>query len=110
MPELHISSQTIAGVAMVYLHGEFDSYSAPQVRALLETLMTEPNPYVRVHLGGLEYIDSVGLGVLVAGLKQAMDQQGQLELVAPTPAVERVLHITGLDKLFSISAEAPASA
>ena len=106
MAELLITSQTIAGAPMVYLQGEFDSYSAPRVRALLESLTSEPCPHVRVHLGGLEYIDSTGLGVLVAGLKQATDQQGQLELIAPTPAVERVLHITGLDKIFTISAEA----
>lgn len=106
MAELLITSQGIAGAPTLYLQGEFDSYSAPRVRALLEALTNAPHPHVRVHLGGLEYIDSAGLGALIAGLKQATDQEGSLELIAPTPEVERILHITGLDKIFTISAEA----
>ena len=105
MAELHISSQTCAGVATVTLSGDFDSYSVPRVRVLLESLTAELNPRIRIHLAGLEYIDSTGLGVLVAALKQATDQKGQLELIAPTPAVVRILHITGLDKIFLISTE-----
>ena len=107
MAELHISSQAVAGVPTVYLTGELDSYSAPRVRTLLEGLAAESHPCVRVHMGGLDYIDSTGLGMLVAALKQATDHEGQMELIAPTPAVVRVLHITGLDKIFCISAEAP---
>ena len=104
MAELHISSQTLAGVPTVTLSGEFDSYSAPRVRVLLETLTAGPSPCIRIHLTGLEYIDSTGLGVLVAALKQATDQSKRLELIGPTPALLRILHITGLDKIFSISA------
>jgi len=105
MAELHISSQTLAGLSTVTLSGKFDSYNAPRVRVLLEALTTELNPRICIHLAGLDYIDSTGLGVLVAALKQATDQKGQIELIAPTPAVVRVFHITGLDKIFLITAE-----
>jgi len=87
---------------MICLQGDFDSYSAPRVRSLLETLELEKLPAVLVHLGSLEYIDSTALGVLVAGLKQATDHSGSLALVAPSPPVARILRITGLDKLFLI--------
>lgn len=102
MAELNIVSQVVAGVPTVYLQGDFDAYSAPRVRTLLAALTAEETPEVRVHLGGLDYMDSTGLGVLVAGLKQATDHAGRFCLVAPPPAVERTLHITGLDRLFPI--------
>lgn len=85
MAELHISSQIIAGVSTVTLSGEFDSHSAPRVRVLLEELTAEMDPQIRIHLVGLEYIDSTGLGVLVAALKQATDHKGRLELIALHP-------------------------
>lgn len=108
MAELHISSQTCDGVPTVTLQGEFDSYSAPRVRILLETLTAGANPCIRIQLAGLEYIDSTGLGVLVAALKQVTNRSGRLELIEPTPPVLRILQITGLDKIFSISAEPSA--
>ena len=108
MAELHISSRTCAGVPTVTLSGDFDSYSAPRVRVLLETLTAGPSPCIRIHLAGLEYIDSTGLGVLVATLKQVTDQSGRLELIGPTPPVLRILHITGLDKIFSITVDPSA--
>ena len=105
MAELHVHTQVVAGVPTIYLRGDFDSYSAPRVRTLLDELTAEANPQIRVHLAGLDYVDSTGLGVLVVGLKQATDQNGSLCLVAPPPSVERTLRITGLDRVFPIVAE-----
>lgn len=102
---LHIDSQMVAGIPTVYLQGDFDSYSAPRVRTLLESLTCQEAPAIQIHLGRLDCLDSVALGVLVAGLKQALDRNGSLSLIAPPPAVVRTLRITGLDKLFPIVAE-----
>ncbi|MDQ2798697.1 MAG: STAS domain-containing protein [Armatimonadota bacterium] len=102
---LHIDSQMVAGIPTVYLQGDFDLDSAPRVKTLLESLTRQEAPAIRVHLGRLDCLDSVGLGVLVAGLKQALDRNGSLSLIAPPPIVERTLRITGLDKLFPIVAE-----
>lgn len=110
MVELQIDSRVVSGVATVYLQGDFDAYSAPRVRAVLDALTAATEPQIRVHLGRLDYIDSTGLGVLVAGLKQAMDQAGSLCLVAPTPFVTRTLRITGLDRLFPIVSDDAAPA
>lgn len=110
MAELHIHSQVVAGVPTVYLQGDFDAYSAPRVRTLLDALTADARPEIRLHLAGLDYVDSTGLGVLVGGLKQAMDQAGSLCLIAPTPALRRTLRITGLDRLFPIVADDAAPA
>ncbi|MDQ2798325.1 MAG: STAS domain-containing protein [Armatimonadota bacterium] len=102
---LNIDSQMVAGIPTVYLQGDFDLDSAPRVRTLLESLTCRDSPAIRFHLGRLDCLDSVGLGVLVAGLKQARDRNGSLSLIAPPPIVERTLRITGLDKLFPIVTE-----
>lgn len=102
MAELEIRTQTVSGVPTVHLRGELDADNAPRVRHLLDSLILPERPVLMVLLSGLSYIDSTGLGVLVAGLKQATDRSGALVLVEPSPTVARVLRITGLDTLFLV--------
>jgi len=45
-------------------------------------------------------MDSSGLGVLVAGLKRARERGGEMALVFREGSVQKVLGITGLDKVF----------
>jgi anti-sigma B factor antagonist len=102
MAELQVNSRVVAGIPTIDLCGELDSYSAPRVRLLLESLVEIDGPKVLVNLTEVEYIDSAGLGVLVAALKQATDHLGTLVLVAPPPTVARVLQVTGLLKIFPV--------
>jgi anti-sigma B factor antagonist len=102
MAELEIHTHYIGRVPTVRLQGDFDSYSATRVRRLLETYTQAEKPTLLVDMGDVEYIDSAGLGVLVAALKQATDRSGNLAIVNPSVAVSRVLRVTGLDTLFSI--------
>jgi anti-sigma B factor antagonist len=102
MAELQINSEVISGVPTIYLKGELDSYSAPRVRQLLESMTDLETPKVLIDISSLEYIDSAGLGVLVAALKKAADHSGTIALIGPAPNVARVLTVTGLDKLFTV--------
>jgi anti-sigma B factor antagonist len=106
MAELQIDSQVVGGVPTIYLQGELDSYSAPRVRNILETLTESRQPAILVDMTGLEYIDSAGLGVLVAALKDINDHDGALALIGLTPAVARVFRVTGLDNLFTVCGDA----
>lgn len=47
-------------------------------------------------------MDSSGLAVLISGLRRTKEMGGSLVLVSPTGSVQRVLDITGLDKVFAI--------
>src|SRR5580704_11373662 len=106
MAELQIDSQVVGGVPTIYLQGELDSYSAPRVRNILETLTENQHPTVLIDMTGLEYIDSAGLGVLVAALKEVNDHDGALAIMGLTPAVARVFRVTGLDNLFMVCTDA----
>lgn len=50
-----------------------------------------------LHLGGIDYIDSAGLGLLVRCLTRVQNLSGQLSLCALSPKVSEVLRITRLD-------------
>jgi anti-sigma B factor antagonist len=102
MAELQIDSKVVAGMPTIYLQGEFDSYSAPRVRGILDLATEGQNPTVIVEMTKLDYIDSAGLGVLVSTLKLVNDRQGGLALVGLVPGVTRVFRVTGLDTIFTI--------
>ena len=52
-----------------------------------------------VDLSGTGFVDSSGLGALIAGLKSARQAGGGLRLAAPTEQVLTILSLTNLDKV-----------
>lgn len=87
---------------VVEVRGEVDLYSAPRLKSVIGDLTASGRNRIAVDLGGVEFMDSTGLGVLIGGLKRCREADGALALVAPAEPVRKVLTITGLDKVFPI--------
>ncbi len=92
------------GWQVLTLAGEVDVASAPRLRDRLVQLVTDGPPRVVVDMSGLSFIDSMGLGALVSGLKRARAHDGDLRLAGPTDHVAKVLAITRLDLAFVVRA------
>jgi anti-sigma B factor antagonist len=56
--------------------------------------------HVVLHLGGVDYIDSGGLGLLVRNLMHARRSAGSLTVCAVSPKIDEVLRITRLKPVF----------
>jgi|SRR5579872_3447065 len=52
----------------------------------------------------VELLDSTGLGALIAALRSVREVGGTVRLVATNPQILKILHLTGLDKIFTIHA------
>ena len=75
------------------LHGEIDHHSAKTARTQLDLLIERENPKVlRMELADIGFCDSSGLNVL----------GGELSVVDPSPAIDRLLALAGLDKMIKI--------
>src|SRR5262245_57419774 len=55
-----------------------------------------------IDLRNVPFMDSMGVGTLVAGSNAAREVGGTLELRSPSPFVHRLLHITGLTDFFGL--------
>jgi anti-anti-sigma factor len=55
-----------------------------------------------VNLGGINYVDSSGLGMLLALREHAQAHNGQVVLKDPSPAVRKVLVTANFQKIFTI--------
>jgi anti-sigma B factor antagonist len=53
----------------VTVRGEVDVHTAPTLRARLHEVVSQREPRVVVHLDGVTFLDSTGLGVLVGAHK-----------------------------------------
>ncbi|MDA0564636.1 STAS domain-containing protein [Streptomonospora sp. S1-112] len=100
--ELKISSQSQGDCAVVTVRGEIDLYTAPQLQSGLLNALEDGARRLVVDMSGVEFCDSTGMSVLLSALKRAREHKGTLELVAPKPAVRKILEVTGLASVFTI--------
>lgn len=96
------------GWQVLILAGEVDVATAPRLRDRLVQLVTQGPPQVVVDLTGITFIDSMGLGALVSGLKRARAHDGDLRLAGPSEHVAKVLSITRLDQAFVVGDDVEA--
>ncbi len=88
----------------VEITGEIDVATAPDMRArLYEAIDARPGGTIIADLAAVEFLDSAGLGVLVAAAKYARAGGGEVQLTMPSAAVWKVFTITGIDTLFEIA-------
>jgi anti-anti-sigma factor len=78
--------------------GEVDLANRDRFEAVVDqALHTAPNKLV-FDLAGVRFMDSSGLGVLLAATHRAPS----VEVRAPSPAIRRLIEISGLTDLFRI--------
>lgn len=104
--ELAISESPDLMVVRV-LDPRIDAASAIQFKDRMRSLALQGHPRVMLDLSHVGFLDSSGLGAVVAVMK-ILGPDRRLELAGLTPNVEKVFHLTRMDTVFTIHAAAPA--
>jgi anti-anti-sigma factor len=94
---LRISTEADDDVTVVRLSGELDSMNVTDLEAAFSTLLAGRRNLFVLDLAALEFIDSAGLGSLVALWERSMEQGCFLALGGVSPRIQEVLQITGLN-------------
>jgi anti-sigma B factor antagonist len=97
------------GVGIVLVSGEVDIYTAPRFKECMLALLDAGADRLLIDLTGVTFIDSTALGVLIGAVRRVHTAGGAMALVVTNRAVERVLSITGLDRVFTIHATREAA-
>jgi anti-anti-sigma factor len=95
-----------AGDAIVAtLRGEIDLHNSPLVRTTLLKSLEDNKPRKLVlNLGGVPYMDSSAIAVLVESLQKMRKVGGKVFLTNLQPRVKGLLEIARLDSIFGIAA------
>lgn len=78
-----------------------DAANASRFRDLLRPKVNHPGPPVMIDLSAVDFIDSSGLGAVVA-IKKAMDPGRDISLYGLSSQVSRVFQLTRMDRVFTL--------
>ena len=87
------------------LTGELDAYTAPEFRDSLIQTLEQDLVWILVDLGEVEYIDSVGLGILIGGAKRANERGGELAVICQRANLLKIFDIAGTQELLNVCEE-----
>jgi anti-anti-sigma factor len=92
---LRLSTRFEDGYTVATLSGELDVACTPVLREQLLAVLTPRASRLVLDLSGVSFCDASGLAVLVSTGRRAGLLGGLLRLVAPSPAVDVALQVSG---------------
>ncbi|HET6665209.1 MAG TPA: STAS domain-containing protein [Acidimicrobiales bacterium] len=99
--QLAMEVRELAGTTVVSARGEIDFGSSPRFRDTILDHLASGRVTV-LDLSEVEFLDSIGLGTIVAVLKRARSLGGDLALVVGRDRIRRPFELTGLTQVLTI--------
>lgn len=87
------------------LAGDLDVHSAPLVQQAVAAAVREGASDVVLDLRDVSFVDSSGLGVLIACHKRTLRESCRLVLRSPSHRVARLLAVTTLDRVLAVESD-----
>lgn len=100
---LAIDTQAVNNGARVVIEGEVDVSNATEFTNALDAVLEDKAPVIDVDLEAVPYIDSTGIGVLVAAAHRATEMGSEFTVSHPQPNVLRVLTLLGVGSEFHVN-------
>jgi anti-sigma B factor antagonist len=101
--ELSVTVRRERGVVIAEVTGDIDMSTVPGLRERLFGLADSGQPVI-VDLNRITFIDSAGLGVLIATARRAGEHGGSLHAVCSRPQTRKLLWLTGVDRRIPLTA------
>jgi anti-sigma B factor antagonist len=95
-------TRTENSITVLELSGDLDVSSAPILQTALQEIMDAGGKQVVVELSNVPFMDSSGLGVLVAAHRRMAAIGGTLALANPAPTLQKVFELTRTNRLFKV--------
>lgn len=102
---LELENRFDSGTRTLYivLRGEMDHHGAASARARADALIDLHSPAVLVmDMSHIAFCDSSGLGLIMGRYKKMNALGGVMRLLDPTPAVLRIMALSGMDKIINV--------
>ena len=105
---MDIAASRFADTTVLGVAGRVDHRSAGELETALGAAMAEPGA-VLLDFGGVEYISSVGLRVLMVAAREMRARQAGFAIAALQPVVAEIFAISRFDKVLPVHADAGAA-
>jgi len=91
------------GIAEIRLKGYIDAYSYNQIEEVFNQIINKGIYKLIVDLSEVNYLSSVGAGLLINVFSRTQENRGNLVVLKPSPPVKEVLDLLGLSNLFTVT-------
>ena len=93
-------------VALVTVEGHLDLDTATEFQAHLANQLHHGRRHFLIDLSAVPFMDSSGMNIILRVYQEARVLPGSVHVINPTPAVRRVLDLTGVSLTVPISEKA----
>lgn len=87
------------GYLLVRLFGELVMAQSGEIKEQVKAALAGENPQIIIDMKDVEFIDSSGLGVLIAWFKAVNQKQGKIVFANISQYVKRIIDLAKLDKI-----------
>ena len=105
-PNFSIATAPADGETRIYLRGELDVASAPELEKALDVAFTDPGPHrpsaLVIDCAGLSYCDSFGVRSIIIAAQRASDADVGIRIEHPIGRVRQILEISGVGEIVTI--------
>ncbi len=101
---MELDIKMIDDVVSIVLKGRIDANTAPAIEQKLLSLISDGAQQLVTDLSEVWFISSAGLKALLAALKEAKREKGDLLLAGVQAEVREVLELTGFSTIFKVYA------
>lgn len=99
---MKIDNEIINGIHLLRLTGSLDATTVSLLKEMIQLKNSEDGVRFVIDLAGVDFIDSSGLGGLVASLRTVNKREGDIKVAGLRPEVRSVFELTRLHRLFEV--------
>jgi anti-sigma B factor antagonist len=100
--DLTFENATVGDWRVLSVAGELDMHTSPALKERLDELSVGEAPKIALDLSAVPFMDSSSLGILVVQHKRLLENGGTLALVGVAGSPQKVLTITGIDRVIPL--------
>jgi anti-sigma B factor antagonist len=100
---MDISQEEISGFVCVKMTGRLDAGTTPDAERVFEDIQSSGKLGALLDLGGLEYISSVGLRVILTLVKELGMKDGKVVLCCLSDYVKEIFEVSGFTAIIPIA-------
>ncbi len=89
-------------ITLIILRGEIGTETVNQFKDKIDQIVNDGKSKLIMDFQEVNYLNSMGLGVVAATLKKVKKVKGDLKLINLSPAVQELFELTRLTKVFEI--------
>lgn len=90
------------GTVVLAVHGDADLHVAGDLKNRLVEVIDDGASSVVLDLSATTFLDSMALGIMLAGMKRLRARGGRLRVVVPRTDIRRIFEVTLLDRVFDL--------